>query len=198
MHTIEGSRAATGAAACWMANRAIGLGHDGYGRVLGKGREATLNLASALRESPETLLVLDPSDLNILNFSLVREGEALSQGNARTEACFRLFQKSPNFAISKTEVSCEMMSDFLKRHLTPRKVEIDAPTMICLRIVLMNPFLMTRETVTHYLHEFRSELLGFISQLGLGWPGIFRSGCRCFSPCQKQRLVLRKEPFGRW
>lgn len=159
IHTIEGSRAATGVAATWLANRTIGLDVNGYGGILGLGLNAARAFASMLKERPEEFLLVEPFDLNILNFSLARKGEHLSQINARTLACFEKFRGSPNFSISKTELSCQMYPEMISKLLLPRNCEIDAPNLITLRLVLMNPFLTTRETNTPYLAAFLQELI---------------------------------------
>lgn len=160
IHTIEGSRAATGVTATWLANRSIGLNMEGYGLLLGLGITATRELGERISNASSEF-VLFSSDLNIINFALCCGSEPLSRMNERTLACFERFRSSPNFAISKTELSCDMYHALLAKELGARKVAIDASTVCCLRLVLMNPFLTTQETKTSYISAFMEELFSY-------------------------------------
>jgi hypothetical protein len=58
-----------------------------------------------------------------------------------------------------------MYPDLLKASLEPRASDLDAPILVCLRLVLMNPFLTTRETKTPYLSTFLDELLAVTREI---------------------------------
>jgi glutamate/tyrosine decarboxylase-like PLP-dependent enzyme len=157
MHTLEGSRSGTGVAATWMANRSIGLDQDGYGRLLDKGLQAARELKAGLLAAGEELLVL-PTDLNIVCFALARPGETLSSANRRTLACFEEFRKSPDFSVSKTELSAGMYARLFHTLLRQREMALDDGKIASIRLVLMNPFLTTRQTNTHYVEAFLAEV----------------------------------------
>ena len=161
--TLEGSRSGAGVTATWLANKALGLDKNGYGRVLAKGIEAREMVLGELdRRAPEFVVVL-PADLNVLCFSLAPAGTKLSEINARTQELFQRFEQSPNFSVSKTVLSSRSYDRLLKRLASERKVELDADNWFMLRLVLMNPFITSKESKTKFVEEFVTELLDFRS-----------------------------------
>ncbi len=157
--TLEGSRAATGAVATWMACKTVGA--EGYARILQRSLAATNTLLIELARAGDEVSMAGPADLNLLCFFLARKGEALSSCNRRTEECFRNFQASPNFSVSKTELS---LSDYARHacfSLVGKRIETDDDKITCLRVVLMNPFFSTQEAAVRYESLFVDELLGF-------------------------------------
>lgn len=159
IHTIEGSRSATGAAGTWMANRALGLGQDGYGRVLEKGIRTRVRLIEMLKIFDDRISIIPSHDLNVVCISLAKSGEALSRVNARTLWVFEKFVKSPCFSVSKTSLGHDAYAELVQKFAVTKSLQIDAQQLICLRLVLMNPFTISREVKTDYLSEFCQELL---------------------------------------
>lgn len=164
-HTIEGSRAGTGAAATWMANQTIGLGTEGYGRILQRGLMATQEMMLALSGARMKISLVGPPDLNILCFFLARSADSLSNCNRRTLECFRQFQESPNFSISKTELKLNVHARQCSQALTAKGIEADENKLVCLRVVLMNPFFSSQELDVSYESEFVAELIAVIDRI---------------------------------
>lgn len=160
-NTIEGSRAATGAVATWMACKTIR--REGYARILHRDLLATNQLRQELERAGHEIALAGPADLNVLCFFLAREGESLSSCNLRTLECFQGFQASPNFSVSKTELT---LGDYARQAcfgLMKKKIVVDDEKIICLRVVLMNPFFSSRETAVRYEEIFVEELLKLVA-----------------------------------
>jgi glutamate/tyrosine decarboxylase-like PLP-dependent enzyme len=153
MYTIEGSRAGTGAAATWMSGHAIGLDSDGYGRLLERGLLAREIVLSALREMEGEVSVPSLPETNIVCFSLARRKESLSGANRRTLECFRMFQESPDCSVSKTVLSLADHRAIISKVVAEKEMEADDDHLLCLRLVLMNPFLLSKESKTSAVDE---------------------------------------------
>lgn len=165
MHTIEGSRAGTGAAATWMSNQTIGLNADGYGRILERGLMARQIFVNNLRNRGAEVSIVGNPGLNIVCFTLAREGDSLRAANARTNEGFRRFRNSQDFSVSKTSLSLPEHLETVKTALAEKRVAIDDKELVCLRLVLMNPFLVTKETNTDFILEFQNHLDGFLAEM---------------------------------
>ncbi len=157
-HTLEGSRSGAGVTATWLSNKTLGLDHKGYGRLLAKGLEAREAVLKTLRSAvPEALPVL-PADLNVLCFSICAAGDSLSRVNRRTMAAFHAFEHSPNFSLSKTILRKSSYGALIARMARERQVVLDDEQWVQLRLVLMNPFLVSTESKTDFIAEFAQEL----------------------------------------
>ena len=137
--TLEGSRSAAGAAATWLTAETLGLGPDRLGALLAGAVEARRRFQSSLTTGAPTVRVLAPADTNILCFSVAEEGEALSVSNARTEAIFGHFQKSPDFAVSKTTLGPDYAAQ-IGIHLARHDGRADVDRLVVIRAVFMNPY----------------------------------------------------------
>lgn len=164
-NTLEGSRAATGAVATWMACKTIGLGPDGYGRILGRDLLGARALEGELAGMREEISVIEPGDLNILCFFLARQGQSLRECNERTLECFRQFQKSPNFSVSKTEFSLSRCGLQLSPILSGKGIEANDDKVSCIRVVLMNPFFHSKVPAARYEKLFVEELFEIASRI---------------------------------
>jgi glutamate/tyrosine decarboxylase-like PLP-dependent enzyme len=159
--TLEGSRSASGAAACWMTSKAIGLNPEGMGSILQKGLIAKHKLVEKLEKIPN-LYVSHPCDTNIIGLVIANEGESTSSVSQRSIQIYNLFEKSPNFAVSKTHLSCKDYSAFIGNYCNKWNGIIDSESLCLIRIVLMNPFVITSEANVNYLNEFSKELENYI------------------------------------
>ncbi len=160
--TLEGSRSGAGVTATWLANRALGLNPGGYGRLLAKGLEAREAMVAELRENVPEFHPIEPTDLNILCFNLSYPGGKLSEANELTERVFHQFESSPNFSVSKTILSRPAYKLLIDRLAAERSLEIDTDKWFLLRLVLMNPFIVSRESNTNFVREFVRELKSFL------------------------------------
>jgi glutamate/tyrosine decarboxylase-like PLP-dependent enzyme len=158
-YTIEGSRAATGAAATWMANRTLPLNADGYGRILEKGIRGRNRLLQLLEVLKEEVIIVPSHDLNLVCFSLGRKGEKLSIVNHRTLRVFEKFVASPTFSVSKTTMKRSSYTKLIDKILIDHQIQADDDKLVCLRAVLMNPFTTSKESRVDFLSKFTEELM---------------------------------------
>ncbi|MGE0764363.1 MAG: aspartate aminotransferase family protein [Bdellovibrionales bacterium] len=159
--TLEGSRSGAGVTATWLANRALGLNAAGYGRLLAKGIEARDSVLHELQSRAPEFLVVDPVDLNVLCFCFAPWGMKVSEINNRTEDIFRYFESSPCFSVSKTVLHAQAYGALLERLASERQLQMDQDHWFMLRLVLMNPFVTSKESKTAFVEEFVIELLNF-------------------------------------
>lgn len=136
--TLEGSRSAAGAAAVWLSGRAIGFGPSGLGALLAETVRARQAFEQALAGVPEVRL-LEPADANIVCFSVASAGESLAAANRRTTALFDRIHRSPEFSVSKTTLGPDYAAA-IARHVDGFGGVVDAPGMVLVRCVFMNPY----------------------------------------------------------
>ncbi len=162
--TIEGSRSGAGVTATWLANKSLGLDSAGYGRILAKGLDARDRMLEELYRRVEGFLPVLPADLNIICFSIAPKGWKLSQVNGAMLRIFSKFESSPNFSISKTVLSSRDYPLVLRRLAAQNQIVCDADHWVQLRLVLMNPFVDSRNSKVNFIEEFADELLRFWSE----------------------------------
>lgn len=162
--TIEGSRSGAGVTATWLANKSLGLDAAGYGRILAKGLEARDRMLEELYRRVEGFLPVLPADLNIICFSIAPKGWKLSQVNRAMLGIFLKFESSPNFSISKTVLSSRDYPLVIRRLATQNRIECDADHWVQLRLVLMNPFVVSKNSKVNFIEGFTDELLRFWSE----------------------------------
>ncbi len=157
-HTLEGSRSATGAVATWLSARTTGLHHDGLGKILAKGILAKEKFLEALKKEFATIQFIGLSDTNILCFCFAKPNEPTSTANKRTFQVYREFLKSKNFAVSKTRLSVKNYHKLIKSHVDKWDGHIDTDELFLIRMVFMNPFIISKQHQTDFLSEFIDEL----------------------------------------
>ncbi|MDQ7811996.1 pyridoxal-dependent decarboxylase [Brevundimonas sp.] len=137
--TLEGSRSAAGAAAVWLSGRTIGFDPAGLGALLAETVRARQAFEAALGAAVPEVRFLEPADANIVCFSVAAPGEALSSANARTSALFEHIHRSPEFSVSKTTLGADYAA-VIARHVDGYGGVVDAPGMVLVRCVFMNPY----------------------------------------------------------
>lgn len=164
LYTLEGSRSAAGAAATWLTARTIGLDADGYGRILSRGVRMRKRLEHRLKEVHPSIRIAPHLDTNIICFHVAEEGEPLSVSNERTRRVTEAFapDRDSEFIVSKTELRFGSYDSYLREWIPGWNGKIDAGGVLMVRMVLMNPFLDSKETRTDYLEEFCRSLLRVI------------------------------------
>ncbi|WP_292064474.1 pyridoxal phosphate-dependent decarboxylase family protein [Brevundimonas sp. UBA7664] len=137
--TLEGSRSAAGAAAVWLSGRTIGFGPAGMGALLAETVRTRQAFEAALGAAVPEVRFLEPADANIVCFSVALAGESLASANHRTTALFDLIHHSPEFSVSKTTLGADYASA-VARHVDGFAGVVDAPGMVLVRCVFMNPY----------------------------------------------------------
>ncbi|NJL24613.1 MAG: hypothetical protein HC902_05210 [Calothrix sp. SM1_5_4] len=154
-----------GACATWLSNRVLGLGPEGYGRILHKGLLAREKMAAALRSVPDILLA-EPSDLNLVGFCLAKPGESLSEVNRRTSGLVAHFESCPGFSVSRTSLGLVSHGRLLRALAKERGIRLNEDDWVLIRLVLMNPFLVSREMSVDIIAEFVLELRAAAAKVG--------------------------------
>ena len=157
--TLEGSRSATGSAATWMVAKTIGLTPKGFGQILARNVQARHVLQFELSKTIVPTRVVQTTDSNVLCFVLAREGESLSVVNARTRELHRSMSKSSSkFIVSTTTLRWQHYSALCERFSRSWGAACDVHEIVLIRMCLLNPFFLSKETATFYPDAFVREV----------------------------------------
>lgn len=159
--TLEGSRPATGAAATWMIAKSVGLGAEGYGRILARTIRNRQELERDLRR--RGFLIAPGLDSNVLCFTVEPRNRSIAAANAGAAAIYGALapEAAGPFIISKTTLSTRTHGNFFAAVASVWGLEVDTPELVLLRMCLLNPFLDSKEMAT----SFTAELGDTLSQL---------------------------------
>lgn len=144
--SLECSRAGAAAAAFWATLQAFPLRHDaGFGRILGRTRQAALDWAERLSTSPDFRLVVPPQ-LDIVTFFPVTASLTASRISAHTEAIFQRLETHPDQPVylAKLQVRRDLLAN---RH---PDLQWDQETVTVLRSCLMKP---EHAGIVGFLHQ---------------------------------------------
>jgi glutamate/tyrosine decarboxylase-like PLP-dependent enzyme len=160
--TIEGSRPATGACATWMVSKSLGLNKMGMGKILSLGIAAKFSLEKKLMAISPEIRILPSSDTNIVSFAIAFSREKNSVVNNRMRRIYNHYISSEEFSVSQTALSLDTYSQFLKNFVSSWEGEFDDNNVFLIRMVMMNPFILSRENQTNILDEFCTSLKNII------------------------------------
>ncbi len=156
--TLEGSRSAAGAAAVWLTSKVVPLKQDGFGKVLEKTIMARDIFTSNLSGITDVHLVT-PADTNVLCFSVAKPNESLSSANQKALNLFHAIERGPNFSVSRTMLLRSNYSRMIRRLCHEWNViDDDQSDLVVIRLVLMNPFIASKEMDTDFAREFAHEI----------------------------------------
>lgn len=161
--TLEGSRSAGGAAAVWLTGKTLGFGHAGIGALLAETIRSRRHFQAAVSQALPFVRFLEPSDANIVCFSIADDGEALSSSNRRTEALFEAFRISDAFAVSRTRLGADYVAQ-VGRHVGAYGGAADEESLTMIRCVFMNPYWAAPTLRDHLVPEFIELLKRFASR----------------------------------
>lgn len=153
LYTIEGSRSAAGAVATWMTAKVMGLGPDGYGRLIERTLKATRAVSSRLTEECNGIRVAPGCDTNIICFVCAKDSEAISATNQRTRLFYERFSPETNgdFIVSKTTLRWKTHAIYLDSWTRRWSAVRDADEVELIRMCVMNPFFLSAETDVDYV-----------------------------------------------
>jgi glutamate/tyrosine decarboxylase-like PLP-dependent enzyme len=134
--TIEGSRPGSSSAALWVALKTLGL--SGYNKIIDSCISLTRKLAMNLRDAGYQ--ILHEIDLNVLCFSLYREGESRKKLNVLTDDLYRKVIAGGRYLVGKTED----MSGIKVRNKPWEKGSERVP-LTGIRVWIMNPYTSERD-----------------------------------------------------
>jgi glutamate/tyrosine decarboxylase-like PLP-dependent enzyme len=156
--TLEGSRSAAGAAAVWLTSRTLPFNETGFGKILARTTIAKFVFAKTLAEISEVKL-LNPADTNVLCFAIAKPKDTVAELNRRTHELFNLIEEGPEFSVSRTELHRSNYSRMIARHCLEWDVVDDTiANLFVIRLVLMNPFTVSKEMTTDFACHFKSTI----------------------------------------
>jgi glutamate/tyrosine decarboxylase-like PLP-dependent enzyme len=163
-YTIEGSRAATGAAATWMALESIGLDADGYGRILARTIAIRRRIEARLAGSAAPIRLIPDLEANIVGFTVAYPGETLSQANARAEAIAAALSPAGHgpFFVSKTTLYASAYSELLGRLAAQWNAVADTDRVVLVRMCILNPFIDSLEMSVRLTDELVATIEGLV------------------------------------
>ena len=138
--TIEGSRAASGAAATWLTGKSLGFESREFAQLIADTFQARIDFENQLVKECPWAQVLRPSETNILCFSVADKKDSLSLANKKTLSLFNKIAQSPHFSASKTTLGKKEYHALIKKHVKSHDGELDADHLVLMRCVFMNPF----------------------------------------------------------
>lgn len=153
MKTLEGSRSAAGATATWMTAKTIGLNDQGYGQILTRTILARNKIKQGVEAHCPQLRVLDTQGINLLSIVCHQGAKKLSQMNAQTDKLIQQINLSGEFMVSKTYLKAPEYQCLLEDSCRRWNVEMDEPGLVLLRMTLMNPFFLNKESKTQFVEK---------------------------------------------
>ena len=156
--TLEGSRSGTGAGAVWFSAKVLPLDASGHGKILNQSLRAKRHFEERLREEIRDIRLVPGSDTNIICFAVAPEGSGLRETNQVTEQILHHFQKSPNFAVSRTALALKSYHQLIDSVVEEWGGTADDDYLLVIRMVVMSPYLSHSESNDRLLSEFIAEL----------------------------------------
>ncbi len=160
--TLEGSRSAAGAAAVWLTAKTIPFSAEGFGRIIQKTIDAKEVFAQTLQSVSE-IRIVSPSDTNILCFAIADSNDSIAGLNEKTKRLFEFIEKGPNFCVSRTLLSRQCYSKMIQRLCAEWNIaDNEESDLFVIRLVLMNPFIASKEMNIHFQTEFKFAVESFL------------------------------------
>jgi glutamate/tyrosine decarboxylase-like PLP-dependent enzyme len=160
--TLEGSRSAAGASAVWLSARTLPFSAEGFGRIMYKTIEAKEAFFQSLN-SVTGIKVVTPSDTNILCFALARPNDSIATLNGRTRRLYEFIEQGPDFSVSRTRLGRASYDKMINRLCHEWEIADDQVSdLFVIRLVLMNPFIISKEMNTDFEIAFKLMLEAFL------------------------------------
>ncbi len=153
MKTLEGSRSAAGATATWMTAKTIGLNRQGYGQILTRTILARNKIKHGVETQCPHLRVLDTQGINLISIVSYQGAKKLSQVNIQTENFIDKINASGEFLVSKTYLKAPEYQLLIEDSCRKWGLERDELGLVLLRMTLMNPFFLNKESKTQYVEK---------------------------------------------
>lgn len=161
MKTLEGSRSASGACATWMSSKSIGFGINGYGQILKRTLSSKNILEAEIRKHCININILENMHLNLIGLIYTGDCDKLSSMNTKTWQLIHHINKGEEFVVSSTELKSPEYQNLIEYNCKKWNKKIDDKKLVVLRITLMNPFFLTKETKVSFLEKLISILMKF-------------------------------------
>lgn len=154
MKTLEGSRSASGACATWMSSKSIGFGMNGYGQILKRTILSKKALENEIKNNCPQVRVLENMHLNLLGIVYLSKNKTLKELNSSTKKLIDFINQDDQFVVSSTDLKLPEYKNLIEYNCENWDISIDDSKLTLLRMTLMNPFFLTKETKTSFLTSF--------------------------------------------
>lgn len=152
-YTLEGSRSAAGAVATYTSIKSFNS-IQGYAKLLGRAISSKLEFQKELSKNHAAFFIPEGLDTNILCFTPAGTAKRLSQINAYALKLYESVESSHEYWISKTTLSSASFTELVKQFCESRGIQQDCDELVLLRLTLMNPFTVTKESSVDHVEAF--------------------------------------------
>lgn len=159
MKTLEGSRSAAGATATWMTAKTIGMNDQGYGQILARTILARNTIKTLIQTQCPHIKVLDTQSMNLISMVCRQNHQSLSRINVDTDKLINALNESGQFLVSRTYLKSPEYQLLIENSCRQWGVEMDEHGLVLLRMTLMNPFFLNKESKTQFADKL-VEVLG--------------------------------------
>lgn len=155
--TLEGSRSAAGAVATYASLKSFDS-ICGYSKILKRTLLAKEAFEQKLRTLPGRIFIPGGLDTNLLCFVPVGNLQKLSDINRKSRVLYQTLQAKELYWISKTTLSDQAFGALIQEFCQNFGIVSDEDQLVLLRLTLMNPFILTKESPVDHVESF-CELL---------------------------------------
>lgn len=156
-YTLEGSRSAAGAVATFASIKSFSSA-QGYKKLLRRTINSKNEFQTRLKKLNFNVFVPDGLDTNILCFIPVGNAQGLTEINIQTLKLYERIQKAGEYWISKTTLSTDAFGELIKHFCKSCNIEQDCEKLELLRLTLMNPFTISKESAVDHVWAFCTHL----------------------------------------
>lgn len=157
--TLEGSRAATGAAATWMTSETIGFSPNGYGRIISRTVYVRQQLEARLKSEIDGMRIAPGSATNVLCFTIAKDKEDLQFANTRIKKIAEMLSPAAHgpFTVSTTTITRKRYGHYFETFIQSWK-NSESDEIHLIRLCLLNPFFETKEMDVNFLESFTQTI----------------------------------------
>lgn len=163
-YTLEGSRSAAGAVATHASIRSFDSIH-GYSKVLRRTIVSKNEFQKGLMDLKVKVFIPESLDTNILCFIPVGRTQFLSELNEQSLRLYDQIHSSEEYWISKTTLSLAAFRELIKNFCNAYQIQQDCDCLVLLRLTLMNPFTVSKESAVDHVATFCTLLEKKFSEL---------------------------------
>ncbi len=162
-YTLEGSRSAAGAVATYASIKSF-RSIQGYSKILNRTLFSKSAFQKGLQNLKIKIFIPEGLDTNILCFIPVGRARILSDINRQTLQLYDRLHESKEYWISKTTLTLRAFRELIANFCTSNQIEPDCEELVLLRLTLMNPFTVSKESAVDHVATFcallEKEFLG--------------------------------------
>jgi glutamate/tyrosine decarboxylase-like PLP-dependent enzyme len=162
-YTLEGSRSATGAVATFVSMKAF-QSVQGYEKLLRRTIVSKRVFEERLRDLGLEIWIPQGLDTNILCFAASGGLKKLSQVNSLTLKVYEGLKGSDQYWVSKTTLLKKSYAELIREGCRELAVEMDEDELHLIRLTLMNPFTISKESAVDHLSGFCALLQNILKQ----------------------------------